>query len=109
MACFARAEPAPPDAGRVIDRVVAVVEGQMISLSTLELEYAVALIAQGANPSAAVALDDRALAAGLDYVIAQRLAAREAEKLQAFAPDPAEVESALARFRGRFADYQSFD
>ncbi|MFL5319264.1 MAG: hypothetical protein ACJ790_06370 [Myxococcaceae bacterium] len=83
---------------RLIDRVVAVVEGQVITQSELEFETRVALVQHGAVQAASAPLDERTMKASLDYVIGQRLHAAEAEKLQAFVLDEGEVDQALSQF-----------
>ncbi len=97
------------DDGAVIDRVVAVIDGTPITLSELEFEARVALIGRGAVRAATEALGRETLASALEYAISERLQADEANKLQAWRIEPAEVETALRAFRERFASAPEFD
>lgn len=90
---------APP--GRVIERVVALVGGHVITLSELEFEARVALIQRGGIEAATAPLDDRALRAALELSIAERLETDAAEKLQIFAVEESEVDSALRAFKAK--------
>src|SRR2546423_10907256 len=92
FAAFAQAQVSPPrvppaDEGRVVDRAVALVAGQVITQSELEVETRVALIQAGGVEAATAALDDAALKASLDEVITERLENAEADKLQAYPLD----------------------
>jgi hypothetical protein len=89
--------------GAVIDRVVAVIDGTPITLSELEFEARVALVGRGATRASTEPLDDQTLASALEYAISERLQADEANKLQAWRVEPAEVETALRAFGERFA------
>ncbi len=93
----------------VIDRVVAVVNGQVITLSELEFEARVALIQAGGLAAATAPLDDDALRNALDLSIAQRLELAEADRLEAFPLDEKEVDAALAAFRDRFPNPVAFE
>lgn len=125
----ARAPDDAQPAGRVVDRVVAVVQirsgvgahgageeatslpPEVITLSGLELEARVALIRRGAVRAATEPLDEDALRSALDYAINERLLAGEAEVLTAWRVEPSEVEAALRAFRDRFdsdADFEAF-
>jgi len=105
-----------PPKGEVIDRAVASIEGQVITLAQLELEARVQLI--NASPKAMPAqaiermafgpLDQEALAASLNAVIDERLATLEADKLEAYPVEAAEVEKAIAEFRARFVSEARF-
>jgi hypothetical protein len=97
--------------GRVVDRVVVVVEGQVLTQSELEFEARVNLINHGAVGAAVGELDEEALRSALELAINQRLQEREADKLKAFPAERTELETALQSFRDRFGspgDYQSF-
>lgn len=102
--CFwsvtAFAQPAPKK--QVIDRAVASVEGQVITLSQLEFEARVLLVNAGAIAAAFAPLDHEALTASLNAVIDERLATLEADKLEAYPVEAKEVEKAIADFRARF-------
>lgn len=107
--------------GEVVDRVVAVIQmragggvgagdgsakalpAEVITLSGLELEARVALISRGAVRAAHEALDEETLRGALENAINQRLLAGEAEVLEAWRVDPAQVQTALQSFRDRFA------
>lgn len=111
----ARAE--EPGGGRVIDRIVAVLDAQgpngteriVITQSELEFEAAVALVQQGAVQAATVRLDQEALRSALDYAIAQRLEALEADKVESLPVEEEEIEAAVRRFAARFESPQAFD
>jgi hypothetical protein len=96
---------------QVVDRVVVVVEGQVITQSELEFEARVFLVGHGALGASDGTLDTPALRSALELAINQRLQEREAEKLKAFPVEPGEIESAMASFRARFStmgEYQAF-
>jgi hypothetical protein len=98
---------APPSsnaraAPRVLDRLVATVEKQPLLLSELELEARVALIGAGGLSAARDPLSDEVLAEVLEYVVGQRLAYLEADRLQVFAADEEEVQRSVSAFAGRF-------
>ncbi|RKG86661.1 hypothetical protein [Corallococcus terminator] len=99
------AHAAPPDApareGRVVDRVVAVIEGQVLTQSELEMEARVALIQRGAVRVAALPLDEQTLQGALELSINQRIQVLGADRLQAFPAEPSEVEGRLDAFRTR--------
>lgn len=105
----ARALAQEPAEGRIIDRVVAIVEGQIITLSDLEFETAVRLVDKGGSEAATRELDAPALRTGLDYAINERLLSLEAEKLQAFVVDEKEVAGVAGKFIGRFESREAFD
>ena len=89
---------APAPAGRVLDRVVAVVERQVLTLSTLEFEARVALIERGGVQAAEAPLDESILRGALELALSQRLQVLDADRLQAFPADPQEVQARHARF-----------
>jgi hypothetical protein len=93
----------------VMDRVVALVEGEVVTLSELEFEARVALIDRGAVKAASDPLDEATLRGALELSIAQRLSIREADRLEIFPLEPAELESTVALFRGRFESEQAFE
>lgn len=105
---------APPVArsteeGRVVDRVVAVVEDALVTLSELTFEARVLLV-QRAGPQAAQApVDEALLRSVLELSIAQRLQVREAERLGAFALEQAERQALVDAFRARFPAPASLD
>lgn len=102
----AEAQPGPE--GRLMDRVVAVIEGQVLTQSELEFETRVALVQRGAMQAAFAPLDDEALRGGLELVINVRLQVLSAERLEAFPAEQAEVEARVAGFRGRFESEEEF-
>jgi hypothetical protein len=103
---------APAPAGdQVVDRVVAIVEGQVLTLSELEFETRVALIQRGAMQAAAARLDEETLKGALELAINQRLQVQGADRLEAFTAEQAEVDERVAAFRDRFdteAGFQAF-
>jgi hypothetical protein len=93
--------------GRVIDRVVAVVSGQVLTLSELSFEARVELVRRGGIRAVDGPLDERTLRGALELAINQRLLVAGADRLQAFAAERSEVEARLKEFRGRFVDEQA--
>lgn len=89
--------------GPVVDRVVATVGAEVITLSRLEFESRVQLVARGGSEAALAALPGDVLAQNLAYAISQRLAAAEAAKLGVFDVDPSEVDAATTDFRSALA------
>ncbi len=80
MACLAAlcaaavaAEERHPSEGTVIDRAVAVVDGQLITLSELEFEARVGLIQRGGTRGAEDPLNDEARRSALQLSIVERL------------------------------------
>ena len=113
--------------GQIIDRVVAVVRlrsgvggrasaeasaaplpAQVITLSGLEFEARVAFLKQGGLRAATEPLDEDALRGALEYAISERLLVGEAEALDAWRVEAAEVEAALRAFRDRFPTRSEF-
>jgi hypothetical protein len=93
----------------VVDRVVAVVEDALVTLSELTFEARVLLV-QRAGPQAAQApVDEALLRSVLELSIAQRLQVREAERLGAFALEQAERQALVDAFRARFPAPASLD
>jgi hypothetical protein len=88
--------------GRVVDRVVAVIEGQVLTLSELEFEARVALVQRGGVRAAQGPLDEQALRVALELVINQRLLVMGADRLRAFPAERSEVEARLRTFREHF-------
>lgn len=103
MASASVTEPRPgDDQGRVIERIVALVDGTVITLSELEFEARVALIQGGGVQAATAQLDEQALRGALDLAIGERLETDAADKLQAFPLEEGEVEGAVRAFRTKF-------
>jgi hypothetical protein len=94
--------------GTVIDRAVAVVDGQLITLSELEFEARVGLIQRGGTRGAEDPLNDEARRSALQLSIVERLETAEADKLHAFVLEESEVEAAVREFRARFENEAAF-
>ncbi|WP_426751787.1 hypothetical protein [Myxococcus sp. Y35] len=97
----AGAAAAPPSSveGRVADRVVAIIEGQVLTLSELRFEARVALIQRGGGQALDLPLDEDTLRGALELIINQRVQVLNADRLQAFPAEPAEVQARLAAFQ----------
>jgi hypothetical protein len=100
--------PVGPAEGQVIDRVVAIIEGQVLTQSELEFETRVAAIEQGAVQLAVTPLDEELLRNALELVIAHRLLVLSADRLESFAAEQAEVEERLVTFRRQFESEEAF-
>ena len=85
--------------GRVVDRVLATVGTEVITLSRLEFESRVQLVSRGGTEASMAALPGDVLAQNLAFAISQRLAAAEAGKLGVFEVDPSEIDAATTDFR----------
>ncbi|RPH73157.1 MAG: hypothetical protein EHM78_00375 [Myxococcaceae bacterium] len=97
--------------GRVLDRVVALVDGRVLSWSQLDFEARVMLIDRGGVEAATAPLDASTIQNALDLAIAQRAATAEADKLNSYPVEPAEIDQRLRTFESRFpsaAAFQSF-
>lgn len=98
----------PPAPGRVIEVVVATVQAspirpvRPITLTRLNEEARIALVARGGTDAAFGKLDRAALGAALEWLIDQTLVAEEADRLLVAEVGREEVERELRRFRGRF-------
>ncbi|AKJ03095.1 Hypothetical protein AA314_04721 [Archangium gephyra] len=105
--------PAEPSSGasgggsRVIDRVVAVIGTQVLTLSELEFEARVTLVQRGGVRAAEAPLDEQTLQVALELAINHRLLVAGADRLQAFQAERSEVEARLRTFRDRFEDETS--
>lgn len=96
---------------RVLDRSVALVNGQVLTWSELDFEARVLLIYAGGTEAASAPLDLPVLRDSLEELISHRLLAGEAEQLGAYPLDEGELEAAVRRFKGRFdtqAAWQAF-
>ncbi len=93
----------------VLDRVVAQVDGQVITLSDLRFETRVAMVERGGAALAETPLDEATLRSALELAIAQRAAGAEADRLGSFLLEASDVEARLKRFEGRFADHAAFE
>jgi hypothetical protein len=97
----ARTASAPEADSRVIDRVVAIIEGQVLTLSELRFEARVALVQRGGVQALEAPLDEDTLRGALELIINQRVQVLNADRLQAFPAEPAEVQARLAAFQAR--------
>jgi hypothetical protein len=105
--------PDPPDGGRVVDQVVAVVatrgrEARVVTLTKVVEEGRIALVSRGGIEAAFAPLDGDVLRASLDWYVDQLLLHEEAVRLQVFEVDRAAAQSELARFKGEFASPAGF-
>jgi hypothetical protein len=98
----------PVDA-RVLDRVVALVDGRVLSWSQLDFEARVMLIDRGGVEAATAPLDAATIQNALDLAIAQRAATAEADKLNAYPVEPAELDQRLRTFESRFPSSAAFE
>ncbi|AKQ66743.1 hypothetical protein A176_003655 [Myxococcus hansupus] len=91
----------PPSAveGRVADRVVAIIEGQVLTLSELRFEARVALVQRGGMQALDLPLDEDTLRGALELVINQRVQVLNADRLQAFPAEPSDVQARVAAFQ----------
>ncbi len=98
----AQAQQAPADAeSRVVDRVVAVIEGQVLTLSELQFEARVALVQRGGVQALEAPLDEDTLRSVLELIINERAQVLNADRLQAFPAEPGEVAERLEAFKTR--------
>jgi len=99
----------PAASAEVLDRVVAQVNGQVITLSDLRFEARVAMVERGGAALAETPLDQATLESALQLAIAQRAAGAEADRLGSFPLEAADVEARLQRFESRFANHAAFE
>src|SRR5215468_4265203 len=100
---------AHPAAGRILDRVVALVDGPVLSWTQLDFEARVMLIDRGGVEAATAPLDAATIQNALDLAIAQRAATTEADKLNAYPVEPAEIDQRLRTFESRFPTAAAFE
>lgn len=99
---------APAQRGRVVEAVVATVQASQtrpvrpITLTRLQEEARVALVARGGVDAAFAPLDASALAASLEWLIDETLVAEEADRLLVAEVGREEALQELRRFRARF-------
>jgi hypothetical protein len=106
----------PPQEGRVVDEVVAVVatrgqEARIVTLTQVSEEGRIALVARGGIEAAFAPLDGAVLRASLDWYVDQLLLYEEAVRLQVFEVDREAAQAELSRFRSAFRnprDYKAF-
>ena len=97
--------------GRVLDRAVAIIDGQVLTLSELTLEARILFIRAGGLEAATAPLDMAALRSALDLALSNRIASAEAEALQAYPLEEGELVRAMVGFKSSFASqlaWQSF-
>jgi len=87
---------------QLVDEVVAVVDAHSVTLSELVAETRIHMVEQQGAQMASAQLDRALLAASLRRLVQERVVLSEVERLKLFDVDHAEVDSALARLRGRF-------
>ena len=87
---------------KLLDRSVAIISGQVLTLSELDFEARVIFIRAGGVAAATAELDTEALRSALEVVISNRDASAEAEALQAYPLDEGELLTAMREFKLRF-------
>ncbi|MEO0813600.1 MAG: SurA N-terminal domain-containing protein, partial [Myxococcota bacterium] len=97
------------EGGTRIDRVVAVVESEVITEAELVLEARIALARRGAIRAASKAIDERFVETFLDYLVNQLLVANQATRLGAFSVSDQDVEREFDRFADSFPSRTAFD
>ena len=97
-----------PKGAVLVDRVVAVVDKQVVTQAELMTEARVALVQREGEGAAEAALDDQALQAFVDYVVNQTLVAAQARRLGAVDVPAADVERQLQGFIGRFQSVDGY-
>ena len=93
----------------MLDRVVALVDGRVLSWSQLDFEARVMLIDRGGVEAATAPLDASTLQNALDLAIAQRAATAEADKLNSYPVEPAEIDQRMRTFESRFPTAAAFE
>lgn len=88
--------------GTLIDRVVAVVDKQVLTLSELLVEARVALVLREGEQAGSADLDEAAMRAFLDYTVNQMLVSMQARRLGGVEVASAEIEREVRRFAQRF-------
>lgn len=99
---------ASPASAKILDRIVALVDGRLLSASQLDFEARVMLIDRGGAQAATGPLDASTLQGALELAVAQRAATAEADKLNAYPVEPAEIDQRLRSFEARFASPAAF-
>ena len=98
-----------PSGAMLLDRVVAVVDKQVITLSELYTEARIALVErEGVEAAIAIEFDSSLLAHFLDYVIHQTLIARQVRRLGVGNVDEADLNKELSRFMERFSSQEAY-
>lgn len=88
--------------GTRIDRVIAVVDREVITETELVIEARLALARRGAVRSAARPIDNRFLDSFLEYLISQLLVSTQARRVASTAVSDEEVDSEVERFADKF-------
>ncbi|HLL54083.1 MAG TPA: hypothetical protein VK447_11075 [Myxococcaceae bacterium] len=103
--------PSPPLAAAplVVDQVVALVDGSLVTRLDVELEAAIVLVRRGGGRALPEVVDERLLGRVLDLVIHQRLITRDADRLQVFPVEEKDLEARLQAFEARFEGRQAFE
>jgi len=102
LACAAT----PP--GTLADRVVAVVDKQVITMSELLTEARVVLVYKEGEQVAAADIDEELLRGLLDYVVNQVLVAAQARRLGAGEVSEADIDKEVQRFAHRFRSLDAY-
>ncbi|MEM6734249.1 MAG: hypothetical protein AAF658_21980, partial [Myxococcota bacterium] len=97
------------DEGTRIDRVIAVVDQEVVTEAELVLEARLALARRGAVKSAAKPIDPRFLEGFLDYLVNQLLISSQARRLGSVSVSDDEVQQELDRFSDKFPSRSDFD
>ena len=87
---------------------MALVDGRVLSWSQLDFEARVMLIDRGGVEAATAPLDAATIQNALDLAVAQRAATAEADKLNAYPVEPAEIDQRLRTFESRFPSAAAF-
>ena len=87
---------------------MALVDGRVLSWSQLDFEARVMLIDRGGVEAATAPLDASTIQNALDLAIAQRAATAEADKLNAYPVEPAELDQRLRTLESRFPSAAAF-
>jgi len=85
------------------------VDGRVLSWTQLDFEARVMLIDRGGVEAATAPLDAATIQNALDLAIAQRAATTEADKLNAYPVEPAEIDQRLRTFESRFPSAAAFE
>ena len=96
----------PP--GMLVDRVVAVVDKQVLTQSELLIEARVALALREGGDAAAADLDEPIVRAFLDYVVNQMLVSAQARRLGAEQVAGSEVDREVQRFADLFRSSDAY-
>jgi hypothetical protein len=94
--------------GTLVDRVVAVIDKQVITLSELLAEARIALAYKEGEQVASADLDEELLQHLRDYVVNQTIIAMQARRLGAAEVPESEVSREVQRFTGRFHSNDAF-